>query len=235
MTALKLTEFDPAATLVGDEQFGFVQNSGNVKATLNDLATFIALFVSNIDLDVTTELILDTVGGALVEGTGITIVYDDANDTITLSTTITQYTDEQARDAIGAALVEGTGTNGGVEITVDDAGDTITVGLLSSAFLTLTDAATIAWDMSLGYNAKVTLGGNRAIGTPTNPVEGRSYSLMIIQDGTGSRTISDWGDIDFGEAGAPTLSTGAGKIDVIYMQCIDAATPVFRAMINKSV
>lgn len=143
-------------------------------------------------------------------------------------------TTELIRDTIAAALLAATGVNGGVVITVNDPGDTITIGLLSSAFFTLTDAATIAWNMNDGYNAKVTLGGNRAIGTPTNPVEGRTYTLQIIQDGTGSRTITDWGVIDFGDAGDPTLSTAAGSKDFVYLQCIESAGPTFRATFNKA-
>jgi len=102
-----------------------------------------------------------------------------------------------------------------------------------SVFQMLVDGATIAWDMADGFNAKVTLGGDRAIGTPTNPIEGQTYTLQIIQDGTGSRTITDWGVIDFGDAGDPTLSTGAGAIDFIYMQCIESSGPTFRATFNK--
>jgi hypothetical protein len=104
----------------------------------------------------------------------------------------------------------------------------------SAAFITLTDAATINWDMSSGYNAKVTLGGSRTLAAPTNPKEGLTYTLQVIQDGTGSRTLTWNAAFDFGSAGSPTLSTGASKIDVISMICIDAATPKFRSVFNKS-
>jgi hypothetical protein len=59
----------------------------------------------------------------LVEGAGIDITVDDGANTITIASTITQYTDEQARDAVGTALVEGAG----IDITVDDGADTITI------------------------------------------------------------------------------------------------------------
>lgn len=64
----------------------------------------------------------------LTQGTGITITDGGANSTVTIATTITQYTDEMARDAIGAALVEGTG----ITITVSDGSDTITVSVDTS-------------------------------------------------------------------------------------------------------
>jgi hypothetical protein len=104
----------------------------------------------------------------------------------------------------------------------------------SAAFQVLADGASIAWDMSAGYNAKVTLGGNRTLAAPTNPKEGLTYVLQVIQDATGTRTLTFNAAYDFGSAGAPTLSTGAGKIDVISMVCLDAATPKFRCAFNKA-
>ena len=89
---------------------------------------------------------------------------------------------------------------------------------LAAAFQTLTDAATIAWDADLGFNARVTLGGNRTMGEPTNLHDGLTYTLAMTQDATGSRTLS-WNAIfDWGNIGAPTLSTGAGKVDFAYGQ-----------------
>ena len=59
-------------------------------------------------------------------------------------------------------------------------------------FSTLTDAATIAVDGSLGRIYKVTLGGNRTMGNPTNLVAGRMYTFVVGQDATGGRVLS-WG------------------------------------------
>lgn len=88
----------------------------------------------------------------------------------------------------------------------------------SAAFIALTDAATVAWNTQTGYNAAVILGGNRLIGAPTGLYDGVVYSLKLVQDATGSRTVT-WDAIwDWGDAGAPTLSTGANKIDRVYAQ-----------------
>ena len=84
--------------------------------------------------------------------------------------------------------------------------------------MTLTDAATIAWSAAQGQVAKVTLGGNRTMGAPTGLVEGAFYSLNIIQDGTGSRTLS-WNSIfKFNNGAAPTLSLAAGARDYITLK-----------------
>ena len=79
---------------------------------------------------------------------------------------------------------------------------------------TLTDGATISWDTSLGRNATVTLGGNRAIANATNLKIG-TYILVVKQDGSGSRTLT-WGGVYKWPAGvAPTLTTNANATDIM--------------------
>jgi len=81
----------------------------------------------------------------------------------------------------------------------------------------LTDAATIAVDASLGNLFRVTLGGNRTMGAPSTPSDGQMVSFEILQDGTGSRTLtwtSGAGGFQF-DAPTPTLSTTAGARDFL--------------------
>lgn len=66
----------------------------------------------------TAENARDDIGAALVGGTGITITPNDGADTITVATTITQYTDEKAQDALDAAFSAGSHT--GLTITYND-------------------------------------------------------------------------------------------------------------------
>jgi hypothetical protein len=103
-----------------------------------------------------------------------------------------------------------------------------------AAFAILTDAATIAVDMSASWNFKVTLGDNRTLGTPTGLHEGQTGKIQVIQDGTGSRTLAYSAAWTFGNAGAPTLSTAAGKVDLIDYVVLDAATPVIHAVFHKA-
>lgn len=88
-----------------------------------------------------------------------------------------------------------------------------------SGFQTLTDAATINWDVSLGLAARVTLTDNRTMAAPTNLVEGQTYVLHVIQDGTGNRTLT-WNAAFLWPSGtAPTLTTTASREDVFRFQC----------------
>lgn len=86
-------------------------------------------------------------------------------------------------------------------------------GSSASAIQTLTDGATITPDFSTGNLFTVTLGGNRTLANPTNLVAGQSGAIFLVQDGTGSRTLS-WGSYwDFPAGTAPTLTTTASAID----------------------
>src|SRR3990167_4431461 len=88
-------------------------------------------------------------------------------------------------------------------------------------FQTLTDGANISWNMDLGNMAKITLAGNRTMSAPTNLTAGKNYWLIIIQDGTGSRTIT-WNSVFKWVGGsAPTLTTTASAIDIFEFVCYD--------------
>lgn len=103
----------------------------------------------------------------------------------------------------------------------------------SAAKQVLTDGPTVSWNMASGFNAVVTLGGNRTIAAPTNAKEGFAYALEIIQDATGGRVPSFNAAFDFAGAGTPTLSSAAGKRDILFLYCYDAATPKFRASFSR--
>lgn len=86
----------------------------------------------------------------------------------------------------------------------------------AAAEVSLTDAATIAVDMSSGWNFAVTLGGNRTLGNPTNTKVGQSGYIRILQDGTGSRTLAYSSNWKFPGAVAPVLTTTANRIDYLF-------------------
>ncbi|CAK0751180.1 hypothetical protein WCLP8_210004 [uncultured Gammaproteobacteria bacterium] len=88
----------------------------------------------------------------------------------------------------------------------------------------LTDAATIAVDLSLGNNFSIILGGNRTLGVPTNGAAGQSGSINLYQDATGSRTVAySW---CYGVPGgtALTLTTTALGRDKLSYDVVHATT-----------
>jgi len=97
--------------------------------------------------------------------------------------------------------------------TVDlDASGTVTAGGFVGTPQTLTDAASITYDLADGHNAKVTLTADRILLFPTNVAEGASGVLTVTQDGTGGHALT-FGTGWFISAGAAAdiAALGAGE------------------------
>ena len=93
------------------------------------------------------------------------------------------------------------------------------------SYVTLTDAATVAIDLSLGNHFQVTLAGNRTLGAPTNVVAGQSGVIRVVQDGTGSRTLAYNSVFKFPGGTAPTLTTTANAVDLLAFH-VESATRI---------
>ena len=87
---------------------------------------------------------------------------------------------------------------------------------MAPAVVGLTDAATIAVDASLGNDFRVTIAGNRTMGTPANPADGQQIIFQVTQGTGGSFTLTWASGYEF-SAGLPqpTLSTTAGLTDLL--------------------
>ena len=83
---------------------------------------------------------------------------------------------------------------------------------------TLTDGATISWNALTQQVAKVTLAGNRTLGSASSGVTGEFISLLVIQDGTGSRTLTWNAAYEFASDTAPTLTTTANLGDLFVFR-----------------
>lgn len=79
----------------------------------------------------------------------------------------------------------------------------------------LTDAATISWDVENAPMASVTLGGNRTLANPTNAKAGGVYTLIVKQGTPGSKTLSFGSAYAFPGGSAPTITTTAAAVDVL--------------------
>lgn len=80
------------------------------------------------------------------------------------------------------------------------------------------DGATISFDLSESNIHTVILGGNRTLALSSVSV-GQAFILRLKQDGTGGRTVTWFSTINWAGGSAPTLSTGANKIDVFGFLC----------------
>lgn len=99
---------------------------------------------------------------------------------------------------------------------------------------TLTDAATVTWDMETGFDFIVTVAGNRAMANPTNTKIGQKGRLIIQQDATGSRTVTWGANFKFANGTAPTLSTAANATDILYYD-VRSSTYIFISLAGRAV
>jgi hypothetical protein len=114
--------------------------------------------------------------------------------------------------------VTGGDTNIGLSITTKGTG---LIKLNDGAYFpeaTLTDGTTVTWDASTAPVCKLTLGGNRTLSAPTNGATGQFISIAVIQDATGSRTLT-WNSVyEFTADTAPTLTTTVSKADLFVFR-----------------
>ena len=110
----------------------------------------------------------------------------------------------------------GDDTNIGIDLTTKGTGFIKFNDAAYNPEATLTDGATISWDAQAEPVAKVTLAGNRTMAAPTNGATGQFVSLLVIQDGTGTRTLT-WNAVyEFASDTPPTL-TATGDLGDLFV------------------
>lgn len=109
-------------------------------------------------------------------------------------------------------------SNGNIQFTPNGTGKILFDNVAYSPTGTLTDGATVSWDSSAIQVAQLTLGGNRTLSAPTNLINGAFYALILIQDGTGGRTLTFNSVFKFTGATAPTLTATASARDTLIFQ-----------------
>jgi len=154
-----------------------------------------------------------------------TLATSIANVSSTMATSIANVSSTMATSIANHLPLAGgtlTGTVSGtdfyvsaVAIGVDTLlGKQLHIGTAAVAdIVSLTDGTSIAVDFNAGQNFAVQLAGNRTLENPTNCVAGQTGSILIIQDGTGGRTLSYGGNWKFPAGTAPTLSTAISAVD----------------------
>ena len=105
-------------------------------------------------------------------------------------------------------------------------------GAVKSHITTLTDAASVAVDFNDANMFMVTLGGNRTLAAPSNATTGQVGSIYVIQDGTGSRTLSYNAAWRFPAGSVPVATTTASAVDLIVYNT-RSATTIDAVMLNN--
>lgn len=158
----------------------------------NLTATFTASIIG------TTMTVSAVASGAIIVGMALT------GSGVTAGTTVTAYVG--GTGGVGTYTVSAsqtvssttfTGTSSNRVLPIYSAWD-------STAYVTLTDGATITPDFALGYNFQVTINGTRTLAAPTNPKLGQS-GLILVTCGAPA-TASFTAKIDDGTAADPAVA-----------------------------
>jgi hypothetical protein len=98
----------------------------------------------------------------------------------------------------------------------------------------LTDASSVAIDLSLANNFSLTLAGNRTLAAPSNVTAGQSGVIVVTQDSTGSRTLAYNSIYKFAAGTAPTLTTTASAVDVLAYYVESSTRITVTSLLNVS-
>ena len=99
-----------------------------------------------------------------------------------------------------------------------DYGETAVTNATSGATETLDLESGNVFDLTLTANCTLTFSNPPASGTSG------SFTLILRQDGTGSRLATWPGSVDWASATAPTLTTDAAAVDVLTFMTVDGGT-----------
>jgi hypothetical protein len=119
----------------------------------------------------------------------------------------------------GPPLVIPVGAATGFVLTTDGSGNVSPQRSPGTpAVVALTFASTVAVNAAAGNDFRLTLTASTAtLGAPSNPVDGQVIRIQVTQGTGGSFTLAHASAYDFGTAGSPTLSTAAGKVDILTL------------------
>jgi len=204
------TDLNNALSAINSSNSGASRPSGAVAGTIwvdtsGGVTAYLLKFFDGTD-DITMGTINTTAN--TVDWSDSSVTFDIVNDT---SPQLGGDLDVNGNDFVSTS-------NGDIEFTPNGTGNIIFNDAAYFPEVELTDEATIAWDSQAAPVAKVTLADNRTIGAPTNGQTGQFVSLLVIQDGTGSRVLS-WNAVyEFTADTAPTLTTTASLGDLFVFR-----------------
>ena len=200
--------------LVPEQSKGFIVND---KTTRQNSATITVKTASGSGTAITSgeirQLVCDKVSVfALTESAGVALL--SASNTFTNTNTFASAvgfaTSVSATEIFASAAAFNS-----VTTSVQNVGKATFTKQIVATPVTLTDAASIALNLSTGTNFIVSLAGNRTLENPSNAAVGQTGQIYVIQDGTGSRTLAFGDAYNFENSQTPVMSTSANSVDLL--------------------
>ena len=179
-------------------------NAGVVVDNITIDGTEIDLSSGDLLVDVAGDITLDAGGGNVKVAVGGTDILDIANSS----------SDVIIKPVVDAKDIIFQQRDGTEVMRIEDGAHVSFAAAAVNPEATLTDASTISWNGLTSPVAKVTLGGNRTLGAASGVITGQFLSILFIQDGTGSRTMTFNAAYEHTGDVAPVLTTTANKGDL---------------------
>ena len=181
--------------------------AGNIQITADGTAE---LAGTTVTLDSGADIVLDAAGNNVTFKSGGTSILDFSNS---------------SSDAVITASVQDKdiifkGDDGGSAVTaltmdMSAAGKSIFGAGAVGATQTANASGSTTLDFDTYQNFVLTATGNVTLANPSTESAGQSGIIVLIQDGTGSRTLSTGSDFEWPAGSAGTISTAASAVDVI--------------------
>ena len=170
------------------------------------------------EVDATT-VTLDSAGDIVLDADGANVIFKDGG------TSILDISNSSS-DAVITASVQDKdiifkGDDGGSAVTpltmdMSAAGKLLLgAGAVGSTLTDTTNSGNITLDFDTYQNFVLTATGNITLVNPSTESAGQSGIIVLIQDGTGSRTLSLGTDYETAGGSGLTISTAANAVDVI--------------------
>ena len=163
-----------------------------------------------------TTVTLNSSGDIVLDADGADLKFaDGGTDLLSITNSSSDVVIKPLVDAKDIIFHQYDGTS---ILEINDGGYALFTAAALNAEIALSDASTISWNALTQPVAKVTLAGNRTMAAASGGVAGQFVSILVIQDGTGSRTLTWNAAYEFAEDTAPTLTTTASKGDLFVFR-----------------
>ena len=179
------------------------------------------------NIQITADGTAELAGTTVTLDSGADIVLDAAGNNVTFKSAGTSILDfsNSSSDAVITASVQDKdiifkGDDGGSAVTaltmdMSAAGKSIFGAGAVGATQTTNATGSTTLDFDTYQNFVLTATGNVTLANPSTESAGQSGVIVLIQDGTGSRTLSTGSDYEWPAGTAGTISTAASAVDVI--------------------
>lgn len=151
---------------------------------------------------------------------------DDANFAATVTNALAQKLEEVAyADIVAGALASA------ADWRAKTASKLLTTAVWdAAAAVALSDASTIAWDMSAGINFAVSVAGNRTLGNPTNVLSGKMGRIKVTASGA-TRTLAKASNLKSSDAITWPVEIPSGASAYVYYDCEDASNVIIAGVV----